>query len=702
MFLEFFGTSLLLLLLYLLFGLSLISFLEFRKALNLFTIIVLSLSLGIIFSMFVVDIQHNVVSILCSLSACPSFLLWRTLAILIIFSAIIVIVRAKEIRNKYNSYNLNNLLHRDTLSYLLAFALLFVLLTINAINISSHSGGPHTDTALFLDQARGLLSLGKIYSNILHPIIPGYYSMSPHHIYIPFYYAHFMLFLGPTYEAAKMANIFISLLTVLALCCLTSLITNLKANILLLLLLFIVPRLWTFLAFPLNGSEIIAAFEIIVLLILLETLNLQTEKTKTRILINYFLIGLMSYSVLRTRIDYFSIFVPLIIAWHFSFSFNNRKLVKSIRDFLIIFMTYVAYILLLRLSGFVASALIICIYGIMGVLLGVFYFENLKLRANSILSFTCLLSMFSLINLHVNEETVRSGLENLLSNPVTNITITKFYSISEFLNRLNIFSEHFIRAFPLTFWILFTFSIFIMMKYKRNLNYVFKFTPLILSISLYVMYLSISTIDFLQGFDKHRFFVLSYLLIIFIGSVSIISLIPENNKVALSRFNLTKSSIRTKIKTNSKVATLFLLGLIFMTPVIIYDIGLQSQMIEEPYKIAEQADVVKHLQKAYAWLRANTSQNDIILTRKPAEASWYTERKSVLIFTLPEDYKQFKQKLLSYNISYVIVDGLMQYDFKQNKVIQELYKGKYPDFLKPVLNYKYDNSNIWIYKVINT
>jgi hypothetical protein len=702
MFLEFFGASLLLLLFYLLFGFSLISFLEFRKTLNLFTIIVLSSSLGIIFSMFAVDIQHNIVSILCNLSTCPSFPLWGTLTILIIFSAIVVIVRAKEIRSKYHSYNLNNLLRQDTLPYLLAFVLLFVLLTINTINISSRSGGPHTDTALFLDQARSLLSLGRIYSNVLHPVIPGYYSVSPHHIYVPFYYAHFMLFLGPTYEVAKMANIFISLLTVLALCCLTSLITNLKASILPLLLLFIVPRLWTFLAFPLNGSEIIAAFEIIVLLILLETLNLQTEKTKTRILINYFLIGLMSYSVLRTRIDYFSIFAPLIIAWHFSFSFSNRKLAKSIRDFLVIFMTYVAYILLLRLSGFVASVLIICVYGIVGVLLGVFYFENLKLRVNSILSFTCLLSVFSLINLHVNEETVRSGIKNLLSNPATNITVTKFYSISEFLDRLNIFSEHFVRAFPLTFWILFTFSIFIMIKHKRNLNYVFKFTPLILSISLYVTYLSISLIEFPQGFDKHRFFVLSYLLIIFIGSVSIISLIPENNKVVPSSFNLTKSSMRTKIKINSRVATFFLLGLIFMTPVIIYDIGLQSQIIEEPYKIAEQAYVVKHLQKAYTWLRANTSQNDIILTRKSAEASWYTGRKSVFISTLPEDYKQFKQKLLSYNISYVIVDSLMQREFGRNKVIQELYKGKYPDFLKPVLNYKYDNSDIWIYKVINT
>jgi hypothetical protein len=439
-----------------------------------------------------------------------------------------------------------------------------------------------------------------------------------------------MLFLGPTYGAAKVANIFISLLTVLALCCLVSSIINFKASILSLLLSFIVPRLWIFLAFPLNGSEIIAAFEIIVLLILLEKLDLQTEKTKTRILTNYFLIGLVLYSVLRTRMDYFSIFAPLIIAWHFSFSFSNRKLAKSIQDFLVIFTTYVIYILLLRLSGLLASALIIFIYGIMGVSLGIFYFEHIKARVNSILSFTCLLSMLSLINLHVNEETVRSGIESLLSNPVTNITIVKFYSISDFLDRLNIFSEHFIRAFPLTFWILLIFSIFTIIGPKRNLNYVFKFTPLVLSISLYVAYLSISAIDFPQGFDKHRFLVLSYLLIIFIGSVSIISLIPENNKVALSRFNLTKSSIRTKIKINSKVATLFLLGLIFMTPVIIYDIGLQSQMIEEPYKIAEQADVVKHLQKAYAWLRANTSQNDIILTRKPAEASWYTERKSVL------------------------------------------------------------------------
>ena len=697
MFFEFLSMSLLLSLYYLLLGISLVGLLEFKKPTNLFTTIVVSLSLGIILFMFAADVQHNILSILCSLSTCLSFPLWKTLIILVTFSMIVVIIRAKEIRSKYHSYNLKNLFHQDTLLYLLAFTFLFMLLIINSINISSHSKGPHTDTALFLDQARSLLGLGRIYSNVLHPTISGYYSVSPPHFYVPFYYAHFMLFLGPTYEAAKVANIFISLLAVLALCCLVSLTINLRAGILPLLLSFIVPRLWTFLGFPLNGSEIIAAFEIIVLLILLEVLDFQTQKTKTRMLINYFLIGLVSYSVLRTRIDYFSLFVPLIIAWRFSFSFNGSKLTKSVKSFLVLFMSYVMYILLLRLSGFITSALILSTYGIVGTLLAILYFEYQDARVNSILSFTCLLSTLSLINLHANEETVRSGVESLLSDPITNITIIKFYSMSDFLNRLNIFSEHFIRAFPLTFWILFIFSAFMIMKHKGNLNNVFKFMPFMLSISLYVLYLSVSTVDLPQGFDKHRFFVLPYLLIISIGSFSVISLIPENGKVFLSRFNPVKAFIR--IKTNPGAAKLFLLGLIFMTPVIIYDIGLQLQIVEEPYKIANQKDVVKHLQKAYTWLKANTSQNDIILTMKPFEAAWYAERQSTII-TLPKDYESFKQKLQLYNVSYIIVDHLMQYNFRQNEIIQELYKGKHPDFLKPVFNYKYDDSNVWIYKVV--
>jgi hypothetical protein len=608
-----------------------------------------------------------------------------------------VLVKAKKIKNKLRNYNLNKLLCRDIFPYLLAFVFLFISFTYNSIIISSRSTGPHTDTALFLDQARSLLSLGRIYSNVLHPTIPSYYSVTPHHIYVPFYYAHFMLFLGPTYEAAKVANIFISLLTVLALCCLVSLIVNFKASILTLLLFFTVPSLWTFLAFPLNGSEIIAAFEIIVLLILLETLDLQNGKPRTRILTNYFLIGLVLYSVLRTRIDYFSVFIPLIIAWHFSF-FSNRKLPKSAQDFLVIFTTYVIYILLLRLSGVLASALIICIYGIMGVSLGIFRFEHIKARVNSILSFTSLLSMLSLINLHVNEATARSGIESLMSNPLTNITLTNFYSISDFLNRLNIFSERFIKSFPLTFWILFIFSGLTILKNKKYLNDAFKFAPFMLFISLYLVYICVSIIDFPQGFDKHRFFVLSYLLIIFMGSVFIARLIPENSISFSLHFNLTEAFVKTKI--NSKIVTFFLLGLVLMLPAIVYDVGLQSQRIEEPYRIANQADVVKHLQKAYTWLKINTSQDSTILSRKPAEASWYTERKSILIPTIPQEYELFKQELRSSNISYLIMDYLMLYSFRKNEIIQELYNGKHPDFLKPVFNYKYDSSNVWIYEVI--
>ena len=695
MFFEFLIVSLLLYY-YFLMGCFITSFLEFKKPIGLFTMIVLNLFFGILLMMFVLDIQHNILTILCSLSTCSSFPIKMTFIILVAFSIIAIVVRAKQIRSRYHNYALNNLFRRDTLRYLLAFIFLFILLAINSINVSLYSKGPHTDTALFLDQARSLVSLGRIYSNVFHPTIPGYYSVNPPHIYVAFYYAQFILFLGPTYEAAKVANIFISLLTVLALCCLAALTINPKASILSLVLFFIAPRLWTFLGFPLNGSEIVAAFEIIALLILLEVLDFKTGKI--RILINYFIIGLISYSVLRTRIDYFSLFIPLIIAWHFSFYFSNCKLTEGVKRFLIIFMTYVMYILFLRTSGFATSALIICMYGIVGVLLAIFYFKHLTVRVNSILSFTCLISTLGLINMHVNEAIALSAIESLMSNPLTMITFTKFYSISDFLNRLKIFSAHLIQAFPLTYWVLLIFSVLTIIKNKKYLNDAFKFAPFMLFISLYLVYICVSVIDFPQGFDKHRFFVLSYLLIIFMGSVFITRLIPEKSITFSIHFNLAKAFVKTRL--NSKIMAFFLLGLVFMAPIIVYDIGLQLQMIEEPYKIAEQADVVKHLQKAYTWLRANSSQDDIILTRKPFEASWYVERKSIFMPTLPQDYELFKQKLRSYNISYLIVDKLIQYDFRHNEIIQKLYNGKHPDFLKPLLNYKYDSSNVWIYKVI--
>jgi len=695
MFFEFLIVSLLLYY-YFLMGCFITSFLEFKKPIGLFTMIVLNLFFGILLMTYVLDIQHNILTILCSLSTCSSFPIRMTFIILVAFSIIAIVARAKQIRSRYHNYVLNNLFRRDTLRYLLAFIFLFILLAINSINVSLYSKGPHTDTALFLDQARSLVSLGRIYSNVFHPTIPGYYSVNPPHIYVAFYYAQFILFLGPTYEAAKVANIFISLLTVLALCCLAALTINPKASILSLVLFFIAPRLWTFLGFPLNGSEIVAAFEIIALLILLEVLDFKTGKI--RILINYFIIGLISYSVLRTRIDYFSLFIPLIIAWHFSFYFSNCKLTEGVKRFLIIFMTYVMYILFLRTSGFATSALIICMYGIVGVLLAIFYFKHLTVRVNSILSFTCLISTLGLINMHVNEAIALSAIESLMSNPLTMITFTKFYSISDFLNRLKIFSAHLIQAFPLTYWVLLIFSVLTIIKNKKYLNDAFKFAPFMLFISLYLVYICVSVIDFPQGFDKHRFFVLSYLLIIFMGSVFITRLIPEKSITFSIHFNLAKAFVKTRL--NSKIMAFFLLGLVFMAPIIVYDIGLQLQMIEEPYKIAEQADVVKHLQKAYTWLRANSSQDDIILTRKPFEASWYVERKSIFMPTLPQDYELFKQKLRSYNISYLIVDKLIQYDFRHNEIIQKLYNGKHPDFLKPLLNYKYDSSNVWIYKVI--
>jgi 4-amino-4-deoxy-L-arabinose transferase-like glycosyltransferase len=118
-----------------------------------------------------------------------------------------------------------------------------MILTIVLVNISLHSVAPPTDTALFLDQARSLLSNGRINSNVLHSTIPGYYSISPQHMYVPFYYAQFMMFLGPSYESAKIANIFAALSTVLVLSLLATLINGYKAGLLSAFLCLLTPRL---------------------------------------------------------------------------------------------------------------------------------------------------------------------------------------------------------------------------------------------------------------------------------------------------------------------------------------------------------------------------------------------------------------------------------------------------------------------------
>ena len=350
-----------------------------------------------------------------------------------------MVMRAKDIKRRYHSRNLLDSFYGYHLDHLLVFILLLFFLATIFINISHYSKAPHTDTALFLDQARSLLYYGRVQSNVLHPSIPGYCSISPHHIYVSFYYSQFMLFLGPTYESAKIANIFMGLLVILVLSCFALLVDGCGTGMMMLLILLVTPRVWTFFAYPLTGSELVATFEIIILLILLETLNLRIEDNC--FVSNFLILSLVLYSILRTRFDYFSIFVPLTLAWHFSF---DTRAFNRVKTFIFIFMSYLIFVIFLRLSGIIIFAFIIVAFGVFVTTLGICGMISQKIKLLLPLSLISLFLMLSLMNFHSNVKISEATVKTMSSNLVTNLAQVKIYSLSVFLHRLRIFTEYFV------------------------------------------------------------------------------------------------------------------------------------------------------------------------------------------------------------------------------------------------------------------
>jgi hypothetical protein len=298
--------------------------------------------------------------------------------------------------------------------------------------------------------------------------------------------------------------------------------------------------------------------------------------------------------------------------------------------------------------------------------------------------------MPSIIALHLNHELAGSAYGQLLENPITNISLIKIYSLNEMLDRIKIFSGYLIETFPLTLWILFFVAVVNAFQKMKETNIISKSLPIILFVTLCVMYISISIIDFPQGFDKHRFFVLSYFLIIYLQSIFITNFLSKKLHTPL-RFQ----QFRAKIKL--KVITVLLTVVLFLSPLLIYDVASQWMFVQESYIIAEKTDAVPHLKIAYQWLKENAKSEDIILTRKPYEAAWYTKKRTISIL-VPDDYELFRKTLKSYNITYILIDKLMLDSFKNNLLIKNLYQGKYPFFLKLILSYEFEGSFVYLYK----
>ena len=82
--------SMLLIPFYLFLGLIIMSFLKFKKKLEGLTTLILALSLGLLFSLFLMDLLHNILTIFCTTVIClnvplsPLFILLLAMSIMLI------------------------------------------------------------------------------------------------------------------------------------------------------------------------------------------------------------------------------------------------------------------------------------------------------------------------------------------------------------------------------------------------------------------------------------------------------------------------------------------------------------------------------------------------------------------------------------------------------------------------------------------
>jgi len=76
-----------------------------------------------------------------------------------------------------------------------------------------------------------------------------------------------------------------------------------------------------------------------------------------------------------------------------------------------------------------------------------------------------------------------------------------------------------------------------------------------------------------------------------------------------------------------------------------------------------------HLDPAINWVNENVGPDDIIMTRKPFEWAWYTDRKTV-IFEQNIDLHEMRALIKKYRVNYVIVDPIFNGSYYN---LQDLY-----------------------------
>lgn len=567
---------------------------------------------------------------------------------------------------------------RTSLSGFIWLSILTVLGLTLRIIYQRISTNPHTDTSLFCEMARNLVEMGKFTSKVIIIQKPSYFrqGFNPH-IFTYFSYAIFFSIGGVSYSSVKLATIYYGMTAIF----MTYLFTrkfygNEIAKIALLLTVFH-PIILFFSSIPINGSEIVGiTFLFSTIYFFLISLVKENSSKKYAVIA-----GLSAFATLASRAEYFYIYV--LCAPFLLLSLNNAK--QGFLRFILFCLTLYPS-LLLRFCDFMTIPSNYLHLSIPSGILALYLLLGLSKKVDkgtiSPVIFNIIIASLMMLSLPKLYLLLRS------QTPLPNILIKREEEVVPELLRRTLLLSGNLKAFFSRFRVLW-YTAILKLSYPISvlsffsLVYLRKFRC---NLFLTIYALVFSTIFSLTqvpigGIDHHRF-LLAIFFILIILSAQTIKIALDSFRRYINRGPCIRFYVFFELSSKNWRFSTRKINLGIMTTMLvltlIFSILLYPLYFSEVYVVrSTDIKVAYRYDEGIKWVIQNTKPDSVLMTYKPYEWAWYTNRTSLMPWPLYLNLTQLNELIRLFKVNYLILDEAFYYSYS-DKEIRSLYLGTMP------------------------
>jgi hypothetical protein len=537
--------------------------------------------------------------------------------------------------------------------------LLVIIGLITRFYYQDFSINPHTDTALFAEMARTLFVDSEFSSKIIHNTMPMYFQLGFNpHFFTYFSYALFFMIGGISYLTLKVATIFFGILVFIPIYALVRRLFNEPAALAAVALAAFHPIILFFSSIPINGSEIMATlFLFSSIYFLYICLTKGSDKYA-------FLAGIFAFATFAARADYFYVLILILPLLFLMLSKKNSKVVYLV-DLAKVFICAYPLIIVTRFFNFPSIIVPISILYMLSVVWIIFMHKKKRVSGQNIVILCAVffgLYAFHLLRWHSFPQLLEYSTADMMTNP-SEKALFGFGTVDfeMFLIRLNQIWQA--SSIKLTQPILFL--SLISLAYFRKLREVLFLLSFPVAYSIVLALLSTP----ITGIDHHRFNIASYLFLAILSAIILTQIfgafIRLSESVSPKRILLKINNKRINLE-NTRIRTFLIITLIscFLFPFLF-------PLYENEIEVIKATDTKSryNYQSAIDWLLENVGSESVIMTRKPFEFAWFTNRITKLPWPSELNINELRESIKTYKINYLVVDELFLYTYKDEKLV---------------------------------